>query len=214
MIHNAREADVNSEYIQLRASTQNTKRISLKDWRLESAITGRGIDIPEASYLPYTGTVNSELTVALAPNDRAYIHTGRSPIGVSFRTNICTGYFEQFQNFRPGLDRECPLPEEEILYTKYTIIFTDNECLDFIDRISRCAIPTKALPLPLSHECKQTIINEINYNSCIDKHKNDENFVGNEWRIYLKREFELWRTKRELIKLLDESGKTVDVLVY
>ena len=61
---------------------------------------------------------------------------------------------------------------------------------------------------------RSAIIEEINYNACIDKHKDDSNFIENEWYLYLKREFELWRRERELIVLFDNSGKVVDHITY
>ena len=55
---------------------------------------------------------------------------------------------------------------------------------------------------------------KINYNSCIDKHKNDENFYRGEWRVYLSRDTELWKSKREVIKLIDEKGKDIGTITY
>lgn len=209
----ARSTDVSREYVEIRSVSKNTERILLSGWRLKSAITGIGVDIPKAAYLPKPGTLNTELPLALSPGDRAFIISGRSPIGVSFRSNICTGYFVQFQKFTPNVKRQCPDPEEEILHTKYTNIFIDNACMDFVERIPRCKIRTD-LPLSLSYECQRSIIDEISYNSCVEKHKNDENFIGSEWHIYLKRNNELWRKKREIINLLDEQGRIVDTIHY
>lgn len=210
----ARATDVNREYIIIEADRNNTSRISIEGWRIESIITGRGATIEEASYLPRIGEINTELPVNLTPGDRAIITTGRSPIGVSFRINKCTGYFEQFQQFFPALRRICPLPEEEILSTEYPSILIDNACMDLVERTPRCQIRATKLPATLSFECQTSIIEEINYPSCIDKHKNDSDFVGNEWRIYLKRDLELWRGKREIIILFDQNRKVVDTLSY
>jgi len=210
-----RSTNADKERIQLDASNKNESKVTITGWRLESAITGRSVSIPKAVYLVFAGSSNSKLPVLLMPGDTAYITTGRSPIGQSFKVNKCTGYYTQFQTFVPSISRKCPLPEEEILfYTRDTSIFLENDCMDFVDRMSRCRIPTKALPLTLSYACQEAIIDEINYNSCVDKHKNDEDFRIPDWRIYLRRDTELWRDKRELIKLLDENGKTVDYYSY
>ena len=206
--------DVNREYIEMSASRDNTELIPITGWRLESPVSGRSIAIPEASYLPRSGEKNIDQPVWLSPGERAFIITGRSPIGISFRNNICAGYFTQFQRFEPFLSRQCPDPEDDILfYDEDLSIFNDNVCMDFVDRIGRCKVVTK-LPPELSNSCGVAIIGELNYNSCVDNHKDDGNFIEDEWYIYLKREFELWRDKRELIVLFDQDKKIVDSFSY
>lgn len=210
-----RSEDVDREYVEIRASSKNTSSISLKGWRIKSLISGRSLEIEKASYLPRFGEVNTELTVNLKPGDKMFVTTGRSPIGVSFRINKCSGYYQQFQKFTPRLKEQCPDPEDEILsYEGDRSLFIDNECLDYIERIPRCEIKATNLPKTLSYICQQAIVDEISYNSCIANHKNDDDFIQPEWRIYLKREEELWREKREIIILLDQNGKTVDAYSY
>ena len=210
-----RSTNVDKEYIELRASVKNTSDISLIGWRLKSAVSGRSVEIEEASYLPYLGQVNTELPVNVKAGDTVFVTTGRSPIGVSFRVNKCSGYYQQFQKFTPRLKEQCPEPEDEILsYEGDRGIFIDNACMDFVERIPRCEIKVITLPKTLSHACQQAIFDEISYNRCITKHKDDSDFVQPQWRIYLKREVELWRDKRAIITLLDQNGKTVDVYAY
>lgn len=210
-----RADNVDKEYVEIRASKENTSIISLKGWRLKSAISGRSLEIEEASYLPNFGQVNTELPVNLKAGDKAFITTGRSPIGVSFRVNKCSGYYQQFQRFTPRLKEQCPEPEDEIFsYEGDQSIFIDNACLDFVERIPRCEIRVSNIPKELSFTCQQAIADEISYNSCITNHKDDDDFIKPEWRIYLKRESELWREKREIIVLLDQNGKTVDIYAY
>ena len=210
-----RTTDVDREYIQLDAGKDNDSKIVITDWKITSSITGRTVTIPEAVHLVFSGSSGSEQPVVLNPGDRAYITTGRSPIGPSFLVNKCTGYYTQFQKFTPSISSKCPLPEDEILaYTRDQSIFIDNACMDFVDRMRKCRINTKPLPLTLSFTCQDAIIEEINYSSCVDKHKDDEDFRVPDWRIYLKRDDDLWRDKREVIKILDEEGRTVDYYSY
>ena len=209
-----RNTSPEQEYIRFIASRQNSQKIPISGWRIESVITGRSLAIPEASYLPRSGVVNNKLPVWLEPGDTVILSTGRSPIGVSFRTNLCTGYFTQFQTFNPSLEERCPDAENEILfYTGDRSVLVDNACIDFVERIGRCDIAIK-VPILLSPLCHDVIGLEINYNSCVDHHKDSASFVGNDWRLFLKREEELWRSKRELLKLVDQNGKVVDVYSY
>ncbi|MBU3969003.1 hypothetical protein KJ991_02190 [Patescibacteria group bacterium] len=203
------------EYLQIVLTKTAKNKVIITGWELKSLISGVSVKIEEASWLPRLGSSNTKNTVVLSPGDKVIITTGRPPIGVSFRINICSGYFEQFQNFYPSIRTECPDPYTEIeeQYLSGPNAYND-ECLDFIDRIRRCTINTKQLPLGMQSQCQDFVTKKINYNSCIDKHKNDESFYKGEWRIYLSRDTELWKSKREVIKLTDGVGKTVGTITY
>ena len=53
----------------------------------------------------------------------------------------------------------------------------------------------------------------MNYNTCLDLHKDDADFFSDEWRLYLGKSHDLWADEGELIKLIDENGKTLDSLI-
>lgn len=207
--------DPDQEYIQLTAAQSNTEPVRITGWKLSSAIIGKTVTIPGAAYLYFAGGANTEQPIELAPGDVAYIITGRSPVGYSFLVNECTGYITQFQKLVPSLSLRCPRPEDEIRsYTGDQSVFIDNACMDYVENMSRCRVPTSPLPLKLSYACQDAIVSEINYPNCIKEHKDDPDFRQSDWRIYLKRDTELWREKRELILLTDENGKTVDYYEY
>ncbi|MCH7529658.1 hypothetical protein IIB50_00875 [Patescibacteria group bacterium] len=201
------------EYITLRASRNNSENIRISDWYIESLITKRRVRIGGASSLPRSGAVNRETPIFLPPSEKVIITTGKSPTGISFRTNKCTGYFEQFQDFTPRLDRSCPYPEDELIDFS-SIPATDDACFDFVEDLSRCEAVLETLPLTMSPQCNQFITKNLNYNGCVANHRNDADFFEDEWRIFLKRENELWRERRETLHLLDENGKIVDTYSY
>lgn len=211
-----KKTNVDDEYITLKVSSNNTSRINLDGWKIESAVTGRSYKLPDTVYLIISGIAGNKQPIFAAPGDTIYINTGRSPIGSSFKVNKCSGYFTQFQNFKPSIRNICPSPEEEILnfYTADQSIFRQNNCLDYIENLRTCKVTTEPLPLFLTSSCQDAIINEVNYNRCVENHKNDDDFLIGEWRVFLRRNSELWREKRELIKLLDADGKTVDYFSY
>lgn len=206
--------EVDREYLEIRTSENNTEKISITGWTLESSITGEKITIGKGTYLPYTSKINPEENVFLFPGERAYIITGRSPIGSSFKTNICAGYFEQFQDFVPSINTSCPRPEKEKDFITTGPNRLNDACIDYVERIPQCQIVTRALPLDMQYECSSFITNKINYNTCVENHKNEVGFYGNEWRLYLNRDKELWKERRETIKLIDINGKLVDTITY
>ncbi len=209
---NPREKDFNKEYIVISASYNNTQPVNITGWKLKSALSGKNVTIGQGVYLPFSGIVNKEADIFLNPGDKAVIATGHSPKGVSFRLNTCTGYFEQFQNFTPALPQQCPRPANEEF--KVGLGRLNDTCIDYIEQIPSCFAHIQAVPIGLSAECNEFINKNIHYNGCLQIHKNDSNFYKQEWRIFLKRDSELWKDRRETIKLLDTAGKTIDSLSY
>jgi len=207
-----RKTHPDDEYFILRAQHGNEKPISITGWKIESTITGKKRTIGNGSHLPNSGGVSLERNIQLSPGDRAFIITGRSPIGISFRTNICTGYFEQYQNFTPYLKKECPRAKNE-LEEFSSVSITDDGCYNFVSRIPRCKMVISQTPL-LSPSCSQFLSNHANYNGCVSNHRDDNNFYKPEWRVYLGRSSEQWREKREVLRLLDTEGRVVDVFTY
>ena len=202
------------EYLTLSAPTKNDASISITGWQIESMITKKRITIGGATEIFRSGVVNSEPPIHLAPGETVIISTGRSPIGTSFKTNKCVGYFEQFQDFSPNLNERCPLPRDEFDDFANIPYPNDIQCENFVNKIRSCEVYLSSFPIGISNECVAFVSQNINYTGCVKNHKNDLDFLGNEWRVFLGRNEELWREKREVIRLLDNGGKIVDVLTY
>lgn len=203
----------NEEYLTLRASRGNAGPIAISGWTLKSALTGRSATIPNGTRVPQTGSVNYEEPILLYPGEEAIVVSGRSPIGVSFKENRCTGYLSQFQQFNPSLSTQCPRPDAELSFATSNV-GNDNRCLSYLEGMSRCRIETSPLPDDLSSDCRNFIATHITYNGCVANHKNEPTFLGKTWRVYLRFDQTLWKERREVIKLLDGVGKTVDVFTY
>jgi len=200
------------EYIAIRVDNKATKAIYVTGWTLKSTAGDLAVKIPKGNYLFFLGTPNSEEDIILEAKDVLYLITGYSPIGVSFKTNICSGYLGQFQTFVPYLQNNCPSPRDEDL-SSIPDIAINYDCLDYIESFPRCTTQTKDIPVKWSAECKNFIYEKINYSSCINTHKNDPGFYKNEWRVYLKRSESVWNSRRtQTITLYDNEGKIVDTL--
>lgn len=225
----ARERFAQTEYVELSARSSNTTDIPITGWMLESVITGQRAVIGESTNLPFPGTINTVSTLILEPGDRAYVVTGRSPIGVSFRANKCTGYFEQYQDFSPRLSKQCVDPTEE--FDDFSTIPVTNvrlerdereKCRTYINRnVRRCEIVIddfdavdRDIEEPLSNQCIAFIEETYTYSGCVENHRFDSDFYKEELRVFLGSPAELWRADREIIRLLDAQGRTVDILDY
>jgi len=200
------------EYVTISLNSRHVGKVLITGFKLESAITGQGTTIGEGVELPFAGQLNEDYPIFLSPGDKAIIVTGRSPMGYSFRLNICTGYFAQFQTYTPSLPRQCPTPRDEV--DRYLGRVTDA-CYDYLGGISTCTMPLQNIPLAyVDSECRNFATEKLNYKTCAETHKNDPTFYKKEWRIFLGRSEKLWKARRETIKLYDLNGKTVSTLTY
>lgn len=200
-----------NEYVVLRTPPTNKERIKITGMKLTSSKSGQTATVGEGSYLPFSGYGNFTEPIFLEPGEVAYVITGRSPIGTSFRINKCSGYMQQFQKYIPSLPGNCPHPINEPLPPNP---FTDDErCEEYISRIPVCQVvmnPTSTLP----EYCQRHIQNEISYNKCIGFHKAEPDFYGGEWRVYLDLGGKLWKTRKENIRLVDQDGQTIHSYTY
>jgi hypothetical protein len=207
----AKEDEADKEYIRIVSSERADASVLISGLTLEGRAYGTAILIPQATELAVLGESPTKTNVSLPPGGRALIATARSPIGTSFRVNMCTGYLDQFQNYTPDLRKECPSPEDELKDTELT---GEKACVDFVKSLPRCRIYQGGFPSDLSSACKVFVTEKLNYNSCVASHKRDTSFYSNEWRIFLDRSREIWAQKNEIVKLFDPKGKIIDAITY
>lgn len=209
----ATATDARKEYVIVRASKSNKNNVTITGWKIASGATGNNFTIGNGVQVFRSGQINTEGSIILQPGEKAVILTGRSPVGYSFRVNKCSGYLAQFQTFSPNLRSQCPLARDADIPLNPQNF--NDVCRDYIGRIGTCKIPTETFPVSGGSTCQEFIIKHFHYNGCVDDHVFDSDFYSpKEWRIYLNRDNEIWKTKREIIKLLDLAGNTVDISSY
>ena len=202
------------EYVELQASYANTAPVSITGWKVQSPVSKQSVNIPLGTKVFRSGIVNSTETITLEPGERAVIATGRSPVGVSFKLNACTGYLEQFQNFVPTIPTTCPLPRNEIGDSLFAFETLGGDCIDYVERLPQCQMHIAQIPPQLSLACNEFITESLNYTGCVDLHRDDANFDGTEWRVYLGQSNGLWKERRDIITLLDNNNRIVDTYSY
>jgi len=202
--------DPNMEYIEIKAELSNKNPLYISGWSIKNS-NGNKLTIGNGDKLPIVGEINTESALFLNPGEKVVITTGRSPIGVSFKVNTCSGYLEQFQDFTPPLKQMCPQPEHIAASLSGNI---ESECSNFISAIPRCSIYTGETPSGLSQTCSSMIYNKINYNGCVGAYKNKSDFYSPEWRVFLGANSEFWSNNGDLIRLYDNSGNLVNSRSY
>lgn len=209
--------DPNREYLTLSTNLLKNETIKITNWFLKSEVTGYFAVIGRAALLPFPFT-RTESDVVLQQRDKVVLTKGFSPIGISFRTNKCTGYFEENRTFTPSLPLQCPRPQDEKLPVFSGVYDRNDECLTIIERIPRCTTKDseflRSLPDTVSSACKNYITEQINYNTCVTLHFGNTDFPGTEYRLYLNKFGPLWRTTHDKIDLIDENGLVVDSISY
>ncbi|MES2668450.1 MAG: hypothetical protein V4644_02060 [Patescibacteria group bacterium] len=204
---NAEDAD--EEYVTLRAS--GDQQIDITGWRLVSGASGKSASIPVGAALPRGGRVSDTGRIILAPGEEAIVTTGESPKGVSFKENLCTGYFAETQSFNPQLPNRCPSAEAEFDRFYSGNALRDDRCYERMRSAQSCETPDDD---DVTRACEQLIEERLTYDGCVATHRTDAGFSGDTWRIYLERESELWKPSRDAVKLVDGNGKTVDLYTY
>ena len=107
--------DPSLEYITLETRSSNTAPVTISGWSLQSLYGHSRITIPTGTRTFTMGQLSPAIPISLEPGDSAIVTTGTSPVGISFKENLCTGYLGQFQIFVPSLEERCPSAESEAL---------------------------------------------------------------------------------------------------
>lgn len=212
-VSGAGSTDPKDEYIELAVAQNADVPVDISGWTIESDTTGKAAVIPKGTEVPSSGTINAAQDIVLLAGARALLISGQSPIGASFRENKCIGYFGSFQKFSPSLPQNCPTPNNELSSFYSGNYIRDTGCIDYVNTLPRCQIGVTPPPGSTSL-CQSFVSTYLNYNGCVTAHQRDADFAGNTWHVYLGRNTSMWRTQREVVKLLDKTGKTVDAFSY
>lgn len=201
-----------AEYLVITANTANTAPVSLGGWSLQSVYTGVRHTLPQAAPTFTQGVVNAVQPISLVPGGSVVVSSGVSPVGVSFRENACTGFLSQFQPFTPPLQTRCASASGALPDTPQTRAAYGDACFDFLYSLPSCTFP-QTLPASLPPSCVQALREALTYNSCMRGNRTAPGFFGTDWRAYLASPIPLWR-EHDVVRLLDPSGRIVDVLSY
>lgn len=210
----AKEAAAGAEYVEIAAVSQNTSPVNLAGWSLQSAYTGMRAYIPPAAASFLMGAVNNVAPIQLSPGQSAVLNSGVSPVGVSFRENICSGYLGQFQSFTPSLPADCPSPASILPMTPDNLKNYGQACFDYIPSLAACEAPLNNFPAAVSQNCRAFAQDNLSYNGCVLQNRYRPSFAREIWRVFLNGKTGLWQDGHDIIRLLDSEGRTVDVLTY
>lgn len=218
-VSGADATDADEEYIILSANDIEGT-LNITGWRLVSVQTDAYGYIPSGTNRFVSGSVNDIVPITVSSGDEVIVVSGRSPVGISFRENMCTGYLEEYQEFTPSLRNSCP-----DLMDTFEYEYGGNEknyelCRDYIANLRSCEIPSDT-PSRFPDACYAFIDKYANYSGCVNTYGIDSDFYSDTWRVYLghheknkKNPQDLWEPHSDTLKLLDAEGRTVDTYTY
>ncbi|MEA2113546.1 MAG: hypothetical protein U9P63_02725 [Patescibacteria group bacterium] len=201
------EDDFKDDYLVLENNSDNL--INIGGWTIKTK--NETVTIPKAIHkLRHPVSANIPSDIKLASDDKVIISLRISPQGENFRINKCAGYLDQYGQFEPPLDEDCPeLNESEYSHLK-------SACRDFIDNLDRCEIPDYSdnYKVGSDSECTGFLNDRFNYRRCYEDHEQEADFFGDEWRVFLGKSIDIFDNDGDKVILRDGSGLLVDEYSY
>lgn len=190
------------EYFELKNRSAADK-IMITGFRMENS-QHTSFMIPQGYELP--GFASAPSPIALKPGDRALVSIGRQERQINFRENICTGYFDEFSDFSPSLDHQCPriTPSRSVSYT--------DQCILLIERTSTCRMAH--IDQFVGPACEAFVDTHQNYAGCVADFRGRQDFYLHRWRIWMQFDQQFFRDLVEHVILRDQNGRVVDEYSY
>ena len=201
------EDDFEDDYLVI--ENNGDESIDMGDWTIKT--NNETAAIPQAIHkLRHPLSANTPADIELASDDEIIVSLGLSPQGENFRVNKCTGYLDQYKQFEPSLDEDCPeLDESEYSHLK-------SACREFINDLDKCEIPDYSdnYAIGSDSECTGFLNDEFNYSKCYEDHEQEADFFGDEWRVFLGKSIDIFNNNGDTIILRDAGGLVVDEYSY
>jgi len=201
------EDNFKEEYLVL--VNESEEAISVSGWTLESKTDYTSI--PQAiKNLSYSFSTKEYSDIILNHDDELIVSMGKSPNGINFRVNKCSGYFNNSYTFYPSLDENCPeLDESEYSHLKKT-------CRDFIEDLDKCEVPNYSSDHTVNgdSQCTSFLNAHFNYSGCYTDYYQDIDFFESEWRVFINKSVDIFNDYTDKIILKDNGGMVVDEYEY
>lgn len=156
---------------------------------------------------PY-GWVGAGGDILLGSGGHVSVSGAVSPIGINFRLNKCTGYFNNTIAFSPPLPNSCPTvnPDE--------ITSFSGKCQSFLLSMSSCHQPTtKELDSFMGDPNCRSFLDGFTYKGCYIQNHANPRFFSNDWRVWLGSRMP-FDPEHDRVLLLDMNKLSVDIQTY
>lgn len=162
--------------------------------------------IPQAVSVYSPSGLTPQSDIYLKNGDVLTIYSTYGAMGVNLRMNKCIGYLANTNKFNPPLYQSCPyLNRSEI------INFT-GQCQNYILSLGSCQMPAANPPIPINDYACSQFLSKLNYGGCFESHRNDYDFLSNQWYAWSGSQFLDFQHDRLL--LFDRQGLLVTEYAY
>lgn len=202
--HEVRFGNLSAQQITLYAYVQGAATVDVTGWSIK---TNRGgTYIPQAVNLYDPSGLTAASDIRLDSSDYLNLYANSSP--TNMRVNKCSGYLNQVNQFNPPFPSQCPYANRS------EISSFSGQCQNYILSIGVCGMPNMASPsIPRNdYSCDTYLQNHFSYKSCFDDHLKDQDFLSNEWRVWMGSS--PLDPYHDNVELLDNNGLLVDVYAY
>ncbi|MDP3724838.1 MAG: hypothetical protein Q8R20_00015 [Nanoarchaeota archaeon] len=207
-----RRSDYERTSIMLMAKTGLSRPINITGWKIK---TNSGETLVPQAIERYVPAVSSSGDIILQAGQTLSLFGHyrfaeyQHPFGKNFRLNQCTGYLNSIYAFDPKLPEKCPRIDKDE-FSSFS-----GACQTFLSTLYNCRVPTSAEINNFQGDaaCQAFMRNKFGYGLCYNTHKNDENFLSNEWYAWLGKQIPFARD-HDRVLLFDTSGLLVDEFSY
>lgn len=190
------------EKITIRNSSRDKTPISISGWRIRSE--KEESIIPQGVELFYYGALNPRGAITLGQGESVVVYTPAGSPGDNVKLNRCMGYLNTY-GISPKFTESCPKP------IRFDLRGFSLKCQDFITSLRACQIPNPNEPkLWDEPECRQWMVENLNYNACVRNHQKDIDFWSREWWAWLGVNRFIYGKSMDSIRLYDGEGHLVD----
>ena len=136
-----------------------------------------------------------------------------SPLNRNLRLNKCVGYLENIYDFKPlYLSQNCPyFPSSETRQLS-------GQCQSYLSSLSSCKTPDVSfynnLPGTDEGNACRAFLQKIGYGSCFRSHREDADFLSNNWIVWLEPQTLNLNSQHDYLRLYDKDGNLVSEYNY
>ncbi|MDP3727294.1 MAG: hypothetical protein Q8R35_01490 [bacterium] len=183
--------------------------IDVTGWRISSRRTIE--TVPRAFNIPEIDAQDQD--VILPSGGEVIIFSGTPGYQKNFRENRCAGYLNEFYSFTPTLSNSCPdatLNRSQLLNRGFS-----GACIDAVDAIATCRLPAGPFQAGvIGQGCIDYMNQNFSYAGCVKNYRDRGDFLGNTWRVALRRITKMYDPLHDRVTLRDAQGLLVDEFEY
>ena len=196
-----------SAIIVLGTSMSAGELVNITGWKIKTKAFE--VMIPQAAAIYFPGGNIAPSDIILKAGDKVNLYASAAQ-PFSYRLNTCFGYLQPEYQFSPSVANMCP----KAYQTEAELAQYNNQCYSYIKSLKTCQDPPSNLPESYGDRCIE-FLNTLNYEGCFNKHRNDEDFMSSEWRVYLGANSEnILDPVRDQVQLLNKTGELISEYIY